>query len=129
VGSWMLATVTGLRTVTGMDCVMVVSLSNAFAAGAGAGAMESVSPGGASDGSRRGLFSLRPFSDEVMGLRAKGVARVVVRIVRERTGMSFFFVRRREAEEAVTAERRARFRWARETWRLMMLLAVADSMM
>ena len=54
--------------------------------------------------------------------------RMLVTIVRERRGMSSFFVRRREAEEAVRAERRARWRGARGTRRLMVLLAMADWM-
>ena len=49
-----------------------------------------------------------------------------VRSVRERRGMLSFLVRRREAVEAVRAERRARLRWVRETWRLMVLFGVAD---
>lgn len=40
--------------------------------------------------------------------------------------MLSFFVRRREALEAVRAERRARLKWARETWRFIVLLGVAD---
>lgn len=51
---------------------------------------------------------------------------MLVKMVRVRSGMLPFFVRRMEADEAVRAERRARFRWARETWRLMVLLGVAD---
>ncbi len=47
-------------------------------------------------------------------------------IVRERRGMLSFFVRRREADEAARAERRARWRGARDTRRLIVLSAMAD---
>lgn len=47
-------------------------------------------------------------------------------MVRERSGILSFFVRRREADDAVRADRRARWRWARGTRRLMVLEGPAD---
>ena len=55
-------------------------------------------------------------------------ARAEVTIVRERRGTLSFFVRRIEALDAEKAERRARWRAARGTRRLMTLLAEADWM-
>lgn len=127
-GSWILATEAGARTVTGMDCVIVVSLSRPNVGGAGPSAKETESsfrsPLGPLPGSEgRGGGSM----DVVVGGRKD--VRVLVRIVSERRGMLSFFVRRIEAPEAVRAERRARLRWARETWRFMVLLGVADWIM
>ena len=51
---------------------------------------------------------------------------VLVDMVRERRGWLSALVRRSEALEAVTAERRARWRWARGTRRLMVLFSAAD---
>ena len=52
--------------------------------------------------------------------------RVLVMIVRERRGILSFFVRRIEDEEAVSAERRARWSEARDTRRLIVLFSIAD---
>ena len=54
--------------------------------------------------------------------------RVLVVMVRERRGWLSAFVRRREALEAVRAERSARWRWASGTRRLMVLESAADWM-
>lgn len=56
------------------------------------------------------------------------VDRVLVMMVRERRGMLSFLVRRMEAEEPLRADRRARERRARGTWRLIALPGVADWM-
>ena len=56
-----------------------------------------------------------------MGIGAARDESEFVVIVRERSGMLSFFVRRREADDAVRAERRARWRWAKGTRRLMTL--------
>lgn len=53
-------------------------------------------------------------------------ASVLVVMVRESKGWFPSLVRRREALDAVRAERRARYRWARGTRRLMVLLGAAD---
>lgn len=52
--------------------------------------------------------------------------RLLVMIVRESSGMLSFLVKRMEAEEAVRAERRARWRAARGMRRFMVLLSTAD---
>lgn len=52
--------------------------------------------------------------------------RVLVMMVRDRSGILSFFVRRIEAEDPLRAERRARERRARGTWRLIALLRAAD---
>lgn len=118
VGSWMEATDWGARTVTGMDCVMVVSRSWGKGGPAWLGRdMESslarstslVMTGfEASEGSRE----LLAFSRDTGGRK---VAQVVVRIVRESRGMLSFFVRRIEADVAAKADLRARFKCVRET--------------
>ena len=54
--------------------------------------------------------------------------RLLVMIVRMSRGMLSFLVKRMEAEEAVRAERRARWRGARGMRRFMVLLSTADWM-
>ncbi len=55
--------------------------------------------------------------------------KVFVTMVRERRGRLSFLVRRREADVAEDAERRARWRGARGSSRFMVLLGDADWMM
>lgn len=74
---------------------------------------------GASEGRRRSSKSSR-----VGGRRSE--AKVVVVIVIARRGIPSFLVSRIEAEVALMADRRARFRWVRETWRWMVLPGVFD---
>ena len=56
----------------------------------------------------------------------RAAARLLVIIVRESKGILSFFVSRIEAEDAERAERRARWRAARGTRRLMVLFSTAD---
>lgn len=65
---------------------------------------------------------------EVIAMEVGGRAevRLLVIIVRERSGMLSFFVRRIEAEDAVVAERRARVSVARGMRRLMVFFSTAD---
>lgn len=51
---------------------------------------------------------------------------VLVMMVRDKSGMLSFFVRRIEADDPLRAERSARERRARGTCRLMALLGAAD---
>ena len=51
---------------------------------------------------------------------------VLVMMVRERTGTPSFLVRRIEADEALRADLRARWRGGRGSSRLMVLLGAAD---
>jgi len=60
---------------------------------------------------------------EVVG---RAEVRLLVMIVRERSGMLSFFVRRIEAEDAVVAERRARVSGARGIRRLIVFFSTAD---
>ena len=122
-GSWMLDTEAAARTITGISCVMVVSLSW----GAGGGALLAK---GLSISSERGGGGLVVVEVGIglglLGLRAVVRARLLVMIVRERRGRLSFFVRRILAEEAERAERRARRREGRGTRRLMVLFSAAD---
>lgn len=74
---------------------------------------------GASEGSR---LSFKP--SRVGGRRSE--AKVVVVIVIARRGMPSFLVSRMEAKVALMADRRARFRWVRDTWRWMVLPGVFE---
>ena len=61
-----------------------------------------------------------------VGGRVEG--RLLLMIVRESKGMLSFFVRRIEADDAVRAERRARWSGARGIRRFMVLFSTADWM-
>lgn len=63
-----------------------------------------------------------------MGIKGTRDENVLLIIVRARKGMSSCFVRRIDADEPERAERRARWRGARGTWRLMVLAGAADRM-
>ena len=58
--------------------------------------------------------------------RPRPAARLLVMIVRESKGILSFFVRRMDADDAERADRRARWRAARGTRRLMVLFSTAD---
>ena len=62
----------------------------------------------------------------VMEVVGRAEVRLLVMIVRERSGMLSFFVRRIEAEDAVVAERRARVSGARGIRRLIVFFSTAD---
>lgn len=66
----------------------------------------------------------------VVGMDVEGreEGRLLVMMVRESRGMLSFLVKRMEAEEAVRAERRARWRGARGMRRFMVLFSTADWM-
>ena len=64
----------------------------------------------------------------VIDVEAREEARLLVMIVRESRGMLSFFVKRMEAEAAVRADRRARWRGARGMRRLIVLFSTADWM-
>ena len=118
------ATVAGARTMTGMSWVMVVSRSwgkNPWALGSLKESFASGSIGkGVSSASRVVV---------VMEVGGRDEVRLLVMIVRERRGILSFLVRRIEAEEALSAERRARYRGARGVRRFMVLFSVADWML
>ena len=101
----MLATSAAARTITGMSCVMVVSRSWPIQPG-GSGKVSlwlsfAVLGAGSSKG---GLVVV------VIDVGPRVDVKIEVTIVRERSGMLFFFVRRMEALVAESAERRARWR-------------------
>lgn len=110
------------RTMTGMDCVMVASRSCAVPAPL------PVPP--PSSG----------YSSWVLPPPWSGSVEIPLRIVADRacepsvctvmvsesTGMLSCFVSRIEADDPLRAERRARWRAASGTWRLMVLAAEAD---
>ena len=121
-GSWMLATVAAARTITGMSCVMVVSRSWGKKVGF-ASPKESVLVSALSLG--KGAFS--GFAVVVaMEFWGRAELRLLVTMVRESKGMLSFLVKRMEAEEALRADRRARWRGARGIRRLMVLFSMAD---
>lgn len=64
----------------------------------------------------------------VMVCGGRQVCRLVVIIVRESRGMLSFFVRRMDAEIALRAERRARWRGPRGIRRFIVLFSTADWM-
>ena len=121
-GSCILATVSAARTMTGMSCVMVVSRSCGK------------KPGSRSPKERLLAFASSKSKAALSGPRVVVVmdvggleeVRLLVMIVRESSGMLSFFVRRIEAEEALRAERRARWRGARGMRRFMVLFSTAD---
>ena len=120
----MLATVAGARTWTGRSCVIVVSRSCGKKPGFGSPndsllLWASLTGKGTFSGSRLVV---------VMDVEAREEARLPVMIVRESRGVLSFFVKRIEAEEALRADRRARWRGARGMRRLMMLFSMADWM-
>ena len=121
-GSWMLATVAAARTMTGMSCVMVVSRSRGkklgFASPKASLVMSALSSGKGSFSGFRVVVAM-----VVVG---REEARLLVTMVRESNGILSFFVKRIEAEEALRADRRARWRGARGMRRLMVLFSMAD---
>ena len=121
-GSWILATVAAARTMTGMSCVMVVSRSRGkklgFASPKDSSLVSAFSLG------KGALSGFRVVVAMDVGGREEG--RLLVTIVRESKGMLSFFVKRMEAEEALRADRRARWRDARGIRRLMVLFSTAD---
>lgn len=78
--------------------------------------------------------SSAPYSEErasfdvvvVIGWGPRLAAKLLVMIVRESRGISSFFVRRMDAEEADRAERKARWRAESGTRRFMVLFSAAD---
>lgn len=98
----------------GMSCVTIVSLSRPMPASK-LSSWNALSPNGsgAADPFRKPC----PLWPLLM---------VLVMIVRERTGMPSFFVRRMEAEVAFMADLRARWRGGRGSSRLIVLLGAAD---
>lgn len=118
------ATVAGARTMTGKSCVTVVSRSCGMKPGFGSPEnsllLWAPSTGkGAFSGSRLVV---------VMDVDAREEPRLLVMIVRESRGILSFFVKRMEAEEAVRADRRARWRGARGMRRFIVLFSTADWM-
>ena len=123
-GSCILATISGARTTTGMSCVMVVSRSCGKKAGLGS-PKESLSVG-ASSTAKGALSGSRVVV--VIDVGGRVAVKFLVIMVRERRGTLSFLVKRMEAEEAESAERRARWRGARGMRRLMVLFSTADWM-
>ena len=108
--------------MTGMSCVMVVSRSRGKKLGF-ASPKESLLVSAFSLG--KGAFS--GFTVVVaMDVGGREEGRLLVTMVRESKGMLSFFVKRMEAEEALRADRRARWRDARGIRRLMVLFSTAD---
>ena len=64
----------------------------------------------------------------VIDVEGREEERLLVMMVREISGMLSFLVKRIEAEEAVRADRRARWRGARGMRRFMVLFSTADWM-
>ena len=120
----MLATVAAARTMTGKSCVIVVSRSCGKKPGFGS-PKESLLLWASSTG--KGAFSGSRLV-VVMDVEAREEARLLVMIVRESRGILSFFVKRMEAEEAVRADRRARWRGARGMRRFIVLFSTADWM-
>ena len=123
-GSWILATVAAARTMTGISCVIVVSRSWGKKGGFGS-PEESLLVEASSAG--KGAFSGFEVV-VVIDVEGRDEGRLLVMMVRERSGMLSFLVKRMEAEEAVRAERRARWRGARGMRRFMVLFSTADWM-
>lgn len=123
-GSCILATVAAARTMTGMSCVIVVSRSWGKKAGLGS-PKESLLVWASSTG-KAALSGLEVVV--VMDVEGREEGRLLVMMVRESRGMLSFLVKRMEAEEAVRAERRARWRGARGMRRFMVLFSTADWM-
>lgn len=123
-GSCILATVAAARTMTGISCVMVVSRSCGKKLLLGS---PKVSLLAEASSTAKGALS----ESKVVVVMAVGgleEARLLVMIVKMSSGMLSFLVKRMEAEEAVRAERRARWRGARGMRRFMVLLSTADWM-
>ena len=123
-GSWIEATVAAARTMTGISCSIDVSRSCGKSRGFGSPKeslllLASLTGKGASSG----------FEVQVgMDVGGRDDLRLLVMMVRMSSGTLSFFVKRMEAEEAVRAERRARWRGARGMRRLMVLFSTADWM-
>lgn len=120
----MLATVAGARTMTGMSCVIVVSRS--CGKNPGFGSPKESLLGWASSTGKASFPGLRVVV--VMDVTWREEVRLLDMIVRESRGMLSFLVKRMEAEEAVRADRRARWRGARGMRRFMVLFSTADWM-
>ena len=120
-GSWIEATVAAASTMTGMSCVIVVSRSR----GKKPAAFGSPKDSFALESSGKGALSWFRVV-VVMEVGGREDVRLLVIIVSERRGTLSFFVRRIEADEASSAERRARWRGANGIRRLMVLFSTAD---
>lgn len=123
-GSCILATVAAASTMTGMSCVMVVSRSWAEKPGSGSPKESWLTC--ASSWAKGALSGFRVVV--VIDLGGSVEVRLLVIIVRESKGMLSFLVRRMEADEALRAERRARWRGTRGMRRFMVLFSTADWM-
>lgn len=121
-GSWIDATVAAARTMTGISCSIVVSRSCGKNPGFGS-PKESLLLLASSTG-KGALSGFKVVV--VMDVGGREELKLLVMIVRMSSGTLSFFVKRMEAEEAVRAERRARWRGARGIRRLMVLFSTAD---
>ena len=122
-GSWMPSTVTALRTRTATSWVIVVSREAPPLKPPSSVKVSSEPP------LRLGADGkVRPSTPRLVAGLPELVRGVLVMMVRERRGTLSFLVRRRDADVAFWAERRARWRGARGTSRLMVLFATADWM-
>ena len=126
-GSCIPSTWTADSTRIGMSCVIVVSRCIAppklyeYLSTASSPSFTAPFPSSKTPGTLEKERLSKPARPEL-------VAWVFVSMVRERRGLESFLVRRIEAEEADWAERSARWRDARGTSRLIVLLGAADWM-
>ena len=110
--------------MTGMSCVMVVSRSCGKKPGFGSPRDSLLL-----EASSTGKGALSEFRVVVvMDVGGREEFKVLVMMVRDSRGMLSFFVKRIEAEDAVRAERRARWREARGMRRFIVLFSMADWM-
>ena len=122
-GSWIPSTIDAPRTRTATSWVIVVSREAALLKPTSS-LKASLEPS-----PRLGAAGkVRPSTPRLVDGLPELVIGVLVMMVRERRGTLSFLVRRRDAEVAFWAERRARWRGARGTSRLMVLFAAADWM-